>query len=24
VFAGFDPPWTLPLVRRNELWIELA
>lgn len=22
-FAGFDPPWTLPLLRRNEVWIEL-
>ena len=24
VYAGFDPPWTLPLLRRNEVWIELA
>ena len=24
VFAGFDPPWTLPFLRRSELWIELA
>jgi hypothetical protein len=24
MFAGFDPPWTLPLLRRNELWLELA
>ena len=24
VFAGFDPPTTLPLFRRNELWVELA
>lgn len=23
MFAGFDPPWTLPLLRRNETWIEL-
>jgi hypothetical protein len=23
VFAGFDPPTTLPLVRRNEIWIEI-
>jgi len=22
-FAGYDPPWTLPLLRRNELWVEL-
>ena len=22
-FAGYDPPSTLPLLRRNELWIEL-
>lgn len=22
-FAAYDPPWTLPLLRRNELWIEL-
>jgi hypothetical protein len=24
VFAGFDPPSTLPWLRRNELWLELA
>jgi hypothetical protein len=24
VFAGFDPPTTLPLLRRAEIWIELA
>jgi len=24
MFAGFDPPWTLPLLRRNEVWLELA
>lgn len=23
-FAGFDPPSTLPWLRRNELWLELA
>lgn len=23
-FAGFDPPWTLPALRRAEIWIELA
>jgi hypothetical protein len=23
VFAGYDPPSTLPLLRRNELWVEL-
>lgn len=23
-YAGFDPPWTLPLLRRNEVWLELA
>ena len=23
-FAGYDPPTTLPLLRRNELWVELA
>jgi hypothetical protein len=24
VFAGYDPPTTLPLLRRNELWVELG
>ena len=24
VFAGYDPPSTLPLLRLNELWVELA
>lgn len=24
LYAGFDPSWTLPLLRRNEVWIELA
>jgi len=24
MFAGFDPPTTLPFLRRNEVWIELA
>jgi hypothetical protein len=24
VYAGFDPPWTLPMLRRNEVWIEVA
>jgi len=24
VFAGFDPPTTLPFLRRTEIWIELA
>lgn len=24
VFAGFDPPWVLGALRRNELWVELA
>lgn len=24
MFAGFDPPSTLPLLRRTEIWIELA
>lgn len=24
IFAGFDPPWTLPKLRRAEVWIELA
>ncbi|HEY5938549.1 MAG TPA: heme-binding protein [Kofleriaceae bacterium] len=23
-YAGFDPPWTLPVLRRNEVWLELA
>lgn len=23
VFAGYDPPTTLPLLRRNELWVEI-
>lgn len=23
-YAGYDPPWTLPLLRRNEVWVELA
>jgi hypothetical protein len=23
VFAGYDPPTTLPILRRNELWVEL-
>ena len=22
-YVGFDPPWTLPFLRRNEVWIEL-
>ena len=22
--AGYDPPWTLPFLRRNEIWIEMA
>jgi HAE1 family hydrophobic/amphiphilic exporter-1 len=22
--AGFDPPWTLPMLRRNEVWVEVA
>lgn len=24
MFAGYDAPWTLPVLRRNELWIEIA
>ncbi|MBK8840092.1 MAG: heme-binding protein [Hyphomonadaceae bacterium] len=24
VFAFYDPPWTLPLLRRNEVMIEIA
>ncbi len=24
MFAGYDPPWTLPFLRRNEIMIELA
>lgn len=24
VFAGYDPPTTLPALRRNELWVELT
>jgi hypothetical protein len=23
IYAGFDPPWTLPFLRRNEVWIEI-
>lgn len=23
VFAGFDPPWTLPFLKRTELWLEI-
>jgi len=22
-FAGYDPPWTIPLLRRNEVWVEI-
>ena len=24
VFASYDPPWTLPFMRRNEVWLELS
>jgi SOUL heme-binding protein len=24
VFAQYDPPWTLPFMRRNEVWLEVA
>jgi SOUL heme-binding protein len=24
VFAQYDPPWTLPFMRRNEIWLEVA
>ena len=24
VFASYDPPWTLPFMRRNEVWLEIA
>lgn len=24
IFAAFDPPWTLPWLRRTEMWIEIA
>jgi len=24
VFAGFDPPSTLPWLRRNEMWVDLG
>jgi hypothetical protein len=24
VLAFYNPPWTLPLLRRNEIWLELA
>ena len=23
-FAGYDAPWTLPMLRRNEIWIEIV
>jgi hypothetical protein len=23
-YARYDPPWVLPLLRRNELWVEIA
>lgn len=23
-FFGYNPPWTLPLFRRNEIWVELS
>ena len=23
IFAGYDPPWTVPLLRRNEVWVEI-
>jgi hypothetical protein len=23
-FASYDPPWTLPFMRRNEVWMEIA
>jgi hypothetical protein len=23
-FASYDPPWTLPFMRRNEVWLEIA
>lgn len=24
VIARYDPPWTLPMMRRNEVWLEVA